>query len=60
MISMPKLWDNKRERLCTNAYLVESIAGTSFDAGESGPQAHNFMNHSLYYYYYYYPMLTSN
>ena len=26
---------------------VESIAGTSSDAGESGPQAHNFMNHSL-------------
>ena len=27
--------------------VVESIAGTSFDAAESGPQAHNFMNHSL-------------
>ena len=26
---------------------VESIAGTSFDAAEAGPQAHNFMNHSL-------------
>ena len=27
--------------------IVESIAGTSFDSAESGPQAHNFMNHSL-------------
>ena len=27
--------------------LLESIAGTSFDAAEAGPQAHNFMNHSL-------------
>ena len=28
-------------------YSLESIAGTSFDAAETGPQAHNFMNHSL-------------
>ena len=27
-------------------YILESIAGTSFDAAETGPQAHNFMNHS--------------
>ena len=30
------------------SYSVESIAGHSFRAAKSGPQAHNSMNHSLH------------
>ena len=32
----------------TRGYIVDSIAGYSFRAAKSGPQAQNFMNHSLH------------
>ena len=40
--------DKSEKQYYSCVYIVYIIAGHSFHAAKSGPQAHNFMNHSLH------------